>query len=337
MKNAINYFYNINVDKLRMIDNDYYFLYDGKKFVLQMIKDNFIDYEAILELNNILSMNNNSFFRIIMNKYSSAVTIISNKKYVLMLATNNYDRKFNYNDILDTNIYISLDNKLISKLNRNNWADLWKQKIDHFEAYINKNNNKYLVVNKYANYFIGLGEVAISFLENAKGKTKPSAIDRLVVCHKRIESNNLKQLYNPLNLVIDHRSRDLAEYLKMTFFEERYIDIENCIKMLNLSDYSACLLIARLLFPSFFFDLFEKILEGRVSEKCISSLIDKMDNYEEFILKIYNVFNKKNVPQIMWLKKRDYSSTLTTPSTSGTSFTNIDSIPSLSVRSIMLQ
>ena len=73
-------------------------------------------------------------------------------------------------------------------------------------------------------------------------------------------------------------------------------------------------------------------------EKQLFYIIDRVNEYEQYILNIYNILRQKHaIPEISWLKKVDYSSTFTTPNTSGTSFINIDSMPSLSVTSIMLQ
>ncbi|MBQ7136905.1 MAG: hypothetical protein IJO43_02875 [Bacilli bacterium] len=337
MKNAINYFYNINVDSLRMIGEDYYFFYDNKEFIFQKLKDFSLDYQSVFELNKILIENNAMFFKIIPNQNNEIITNIADKKYVLLLNSNLYDRKFNYYDIIKTNISISNSNKLINRLNRSNWVNMWENKIDFFESFISQNINKYLILNKYTNYFIGLGEVAISYVKDTIKEEKPNYLDNLVVSHRRIDYSNLKQLYNPLYLIIDHRSRDVSEYLKKMFFDGEYVDIRECINLANLSNYGARLLMARMLFPSFFFDLFEKVLDDDAVEKEILYLVDKMNDYELFLLKIYNSLKDKNIPEINWIKKMDYSSTLTTPNTSGTSFISIDSIPSLSVTSIMLQ
>jgi len=338
MKNAINYFYNLNIDNLRMIDDDYYFYYGNRKFIFQKIKDMYFDYQATLELNRVLLENNKSFFQIMANRNNEVITTISNQRYILMVDNCMSDRNFNFHDVLDMNIPVNIDNKLINRLNRNNWTVMWKNKIDYFESFLNHNINKYLELNKYANYFIGLGETAISYVKDTLEEVKPSIQDHMVVSHKRINYNGLKQLYNPLHLVIDHQSRDIAEYFKILFLNNASNRIDSYISMINLSNYGARLLMGRMLFPSFFFDLFENLIEGKCIEETLLYLIDKMNYYETYLLRIYNILKTKyNMPEIKWLKKADYSSTLTTPNTSGTSFINIDSIPSLSVTSIMLQ
>lgn len=341
MKNLINYFYNISIDNLRLVDDNYYFIYNGNHFILYEIKDFSFDYQPVFELNKILINNNKTYFRIVENINNQIITYNSNKKYILMIDNIQTDKVLDFFDILESNLSVNDNNKVINKLNRTNWVGLWKNKIDYFEIYINHIINKYLYLNKYINYFIGLGECAITYAYNTISDVKPSIYDRLVVSHKRINSNNsFKQLYNPLNLVIDHQSRDIAEYMKMIFFsgEYRNIDIKNYLEQVNLSNYGARLIIARMLFPSFFFDMFEEFIEEKIKEEDIMRKIDLMNDYEEYLLSIYNILKVNyDIQEISWLKKVDYSSTLTTPNTSGTSFINIDSMPSLSVMSIMLQ
>lgn len=341
MKNVINYFYNFNIDNLRMIDDNYYFTYQNKQFVFQEIKDVNFDYQAILELNRILIANNKTFFKIILNKNNDIITYNSNKKYILMIDNCSSDRIFNFFDVMDSNIKINENNKIISVLNKSNWIDLWQKKIDYFEMYVDHNINKCLIINKYANYFIGLGENAILYVKNTIDEERPSIHDNLVTCHKRLlKDESLKQLYNPTYLIVDYRSRDIAEYLKMLFFKgtNNINDVTKYLEYINLSNYSARMVISRMLFPSFFFDSFEKLIEGKLTEQKILHIIEKMNYYEQYVLDIYMILrNRYDIPEIKWLKKVDYSSTFITPRTSGTSFINIDSIPSLSVTSIMLQ
>lgn len=341
MKNVINYFYNFNIDNLRMIHNNYYFIYQSRKFVFQEIRTLQFDYQSVYELNKILMNNNESYFQIIINRNNEILTYAFNKKYILMLDNTPKDRNFNFYDLLKTNIIVPDNNKIIDRLNRSNWIYLWGKKIDYFEYFIEHNINKYVYFNKYVNYFIGLGENAILYVKNTMDSFNPSYYDQVVISHSRIDTNSsLKQLYNPLNLVIDHPSRDISEYLKMLFWNHCYkkIDIRKYLNEIKLSNYGARLLMARMLFPSFFFDSFEKLVEDEINENDILHIIDRIEEYEEYLLTVYfNLKLKYVIPEISWLKKVDYSSTLITPSTSGTSFISIDSIPSLSVTSIMLQ
>lgn len=340
MKNIINYFYGFEIDNLRMNDDKYYFSYEGYNFIFQQIKDNYVDYHSLYELNKILAKNNSLFFKIVINKNNQIITTVSSKKYILMSDNDLSDRELNFNDILDTNILVNNLPVQLNGLNKTNWNKLWRSKIDYFEMFINYNINKYPQLMKYYNYFIGLGENAILYVENALKEKEIYIDEHLVICHRRIEKGSVKQLFNPLSLVIDHYSRDIVEYLKMIFFsnQTKKDDIYNYLKNARFSKYTTKLIMARLLFPSHFFDLFENLIDNKEEEINLLKIVDMIDKYELFVYKIYQILKQKhNIPEIKWIKKVDYSSTLITPNTSGTSFTNIDSIPSFNVTSIMLQ
>lgn len=341
MKNIINYFYNFNIDNIRMIGDKYYFTYQKHNFIFCEVKDVYFDHQATFELNSMLLNNNSNFFQIIPNRNKEIITYSSNERYVLMIDNFRQDRRFDYYDIINTNIAINDNNKVINRLNRSRWDVLWERKNDYFESFIEHNINKYPLLNEYYNYFVGLAENAILYYRDTMDEIKPNSYDKMVVSHKRIEDNfTYKSLYNPLELIIDHPSRDLAEYLKMIFWNNKY-KTDEIIRYLNetiLSSYGARMLIARMLFPSFFFDYFEKLIDSRLETKDIMYIIDRMCEYEKYLLNIYRIVRTKYaIPEIDWIKKVDYSSTLTTPNTSGTSFTSMVSMPSLSVTSIMLQ
>lgn len=340
MKNIINYFYNLNIDSIRMIGDKYYFNYQDKNYIYLEIKDIYVNNQTIIGLNTILLKNGMNFFEIVLNKKGEFITYNSNKKYILMIDNIKQDRNFDYYDIASTNINIG-NSKIISSLDRTNWSKLWKKKVDYFEWYIEHNDNKYMLLNEYYKYFIGLAENAILYYEDTVSKVKPNICDREVVSHRRIQDEyTYKSLYNPIELVVDHPSRDLTEYLKMIFWNNNYKkdNITIILDDIVLSEYTARMVISRMMFPSFFFDSFEKYIDNVLDNKDIINIIERMNEYENYVYDIYvKLKTKFKIPSIDWIKKRDYSSTLITPNTSEISFTSMVSIPSLSVTSIILQ
>lgn len=337
MKNVIKYFYNIELENLRMIDDNYYFIYNGKKFILHQVNNIYFNHDLINNLNSLLIKNNNNFFQIILNKDHNIITIHENNKYILMLENFSNDREFDYLDILETNIKV----ENINSSSLNNWDKLWQTKVDYFEMFVENNMNKYPQLNDYYNYFIGMAENAITYYKEAIELKRTSIYDKPVISHNRIEiTYTFKDLYNPIYLMIDHPSRDLAEYLKMLFWNKKnnYNIVHKCLKNAKLSDFGVYILFARMLYPSFFFDEFEDLINNQTEIKKVFLIINRMVEYEQYLLQIYTILNQNyNLSKIEWIKKVDYSSTLTTPKTSGISLISIDSIPSLSVTSIMLQ
>ena len=64
------------------------------------------------------------------------------------------------------------------------------------------------------------------------------------------------------------------------------------------------LLISRLLYPSFYFEMYEDILIDNKEEKIILDVISRLDEYEEYLSKVINFFKVNyDVEEIGWLKK----------------------------------
>ena len=126
------------------------------------------------------------------------------------------------------------------------------------------------------------------------------------ICHRRISLNEkLDNFFNPLNIVIDSRTRDVAEYIKTMYFNEK-LSIENILTYLdNLNfDYTEILLfLARMIYPSYYFDIYDQIIQEKVNGEKINIYIKKNDSYESLLKNIYSyIKNKYNIPQIEWLE-----------------------------------
>ena len=293
MKNLIEYYYNIHISEVRLVDDKYYFMYNESEYIFEKL-DN-IENQSKIKLILYLNSRYNLFHRIIMNKKHDYTTFDGNDHYVLMQINLKKDRIINLNDIMQCSLPIS------EKEDINKWKKLWEEKIDNFEYYINYIQDKREEDNEFYDYFIGMGEASINYLEYLNSKKK-NYFDIQVISHIRITTKyTLYDLYNPLNLTIDHYTRDIAEYLKSSFFNNHKLNIENIITSLNLSEYASILLISRMLFPTFFFDIYE--LDE--SEKVLRTkkLIARMNEYEEFIYSIILEIKKgTNVPTIRWLR-----------------------------------
>jgi hypothetical protein len=140
-------------------------------------------------------------------------------------------------------------------------------------------------------------------------EVKPTQYDALTLSHKRIKANDTAfDLYNPLSFVIDYQVRDLSEYIKAQFFSgvDVWPELEEYFKNYDLSIFSKRLLYARLLFPSYFFDVYESIVEGRLKEDDILPIVDKAVQYEDFLIELHTFINRGSlIPQLDWLNKKE--------------------------------
>ena len=79
--------------------------------------------------------------------------------------------------------------------------------------------------------------------------------------------------------------------------------LETLITNLEYSNYQYALLMTRVLFPSFYFDVYESIINGYIKEKEIEKVLVRAKNYESYLSKIYTLINKKqSILKIDWLE-----------------------------------
>lgn len=295
MKNTIEYYYNINVSRIHQNSKKYYFTHEGFNYF-------FIPYDEIELLPTIYELSNYLYssmlsHQIIMNKDNGLFVNVNDENYVL-LKMNSDKKNIDYNDIFKLNTIAFNKNQNI--LRRDDWYKLWTEKIDYFEYQINQIGKKYPLIRQSFSYYVGLAENAI-MLFNVTDK------DKLNIClsHKRIKHNSTTyDLYNPLNYVIDYRIRDICEYFKDCFFnnKEIYNDIEKYLYYNNLNYEESCLFFSRLLFPSYYFDMYENILLGNIEEVELNKVTNKSIEYENLLKKVYYFLKQNNkLPLIEWL------------------------------------
>ena len=297
MKNTLFYYYQINPEKIIKKNNYYYFELNNCAFYLYLL-DKPIEYiKELLMLNDIII--NSNFFTIIFNNNGEAVSLIDNHYYILLKGTIGINA--NVNDLYHPYHYSGVNN--LKFLNHSNWGELWSIKVDYFEYQKEYIKVKYKLLYQTLDYFIGLSENAISYFYAVNNYLTKEIGDDLVICRRRINLEGIS-FYNPLNIVIDNKARDSAEYLKYLFIKDAYTYefIDEFLINLNYSNYQYGLLMARLLFPTNYFDLYENIINGFSRENEIIFILTKSKEYEKFLKYIYRFINKKkSILQIDWL------------------------------------
>lgn len=298
MKKYIKYFYNIDIDKITNKNYDFYFYYNNELYLLKKI-DNEIDFNKIIQLNT--KLENTLFNKIIINKDKSIITYINNNNYILYKIFINLNKSITLSEINSINNINLYNNK-----NELNWYNLWTNKIDNLEYQINQSGKKHPLLVDSFSYFIGLSENAISYLNNTLYETNKESSDTNVLSHFRIK--DIFSLYDITNIVFDHKARDLGEYIKLSFFNKNkniFKELDEYFKHNYYSEYGIRLLFARILFPSFYFDLYDEITINKENELQILNIIKNIDEYEQYLYDIYNYLNKfYKIPKIEWLKKR---------------------------------
>lgn len=291
MKNAIMFYYDFLEPSIYRWQQKIYIRNKKEKYLFQPIYSE----KEIMEIYNLVR-NNTKYYEFVLNKFNNLITIYNGNKYVL-LKINKEDR--NYQEELFTKEYIPISKY---NINRDDWYFLWTKKNDYFEYQINHIYGKYPLIDESIDYFLGMAETAISYLKYNHIKAENNTKD-LTICHKRIIPEDF---YNPVNLVIDTKERDIGEYLKYIFYNKEYNDqkILHIINSYSFSKDGYYRLYARLLYPSYYFDTYEGIINENIKEEKLRPIIERIDEYEIFLNKIYNIISKKmEIKKIDWLQK----------------------------------
>lgn len=300
IKNFLNYYYHLYPVEIIKEKENYKFYLNDKLYILYLITNKEQEVKEQIILNKELVYYNYPSL-VINNVFNNSYSLIEGKNYILV-CYNFSNRKVMETD-LTKDIYINKNNYLI--LNRSNWYDLWCKKVDYFEYQKNYIKDKYPLLYNTIDYFIGYAEVAISYLSEVNKTIKRDSKDYLTICHKRVYFNDdLNNFYNPFSLIIDYKARDVGEYLKsLLFYGYQEKQIKELLLVIN-SSYQRHLLMARVLFPSFYFDCYEDIINGITGEEEIISILNKIKDYEDFLVYLYNLLRETDyLIQIDFLEK----------------------------------
>ena len=303
MKNACIFYYNLNPDNIHQKDGVYYFKINNSRYYLYPYYRDIKEVNSLYKINIELKRKNIYVHEIILNKDNNIITIIDNIMYILLKV---YIKENEFIDI--SSISYLTNNTLIKKqediLIQKDWATLWEIKNDYLEYQISQFGIKYKDIANSFSYYIGLAENAISYARNTLLENKDKI--NLSLCHRRLNINNtLLDLFNPLEFIIDYRVRDIAEYIKSCFFNNKnnLIDkIDNFFNIIRPNNFEVRMFYARLLYPTYYFDIFEDIIDEKSNENELNKIIVRNKEYEIFLKDVY-IYLSKNyyIPEISWI------------------------------------
>lgn len=293
MRNTIKYYYNIYPEEIYQKKDIYIFKNNNQTYWLLLINR---DIQDLLKIYSNLITYNFYCHEIIYNQNNEIITIVNGKKYILIKLYNNSNETINLPIIRAYNLEINTDKKC-------NWFNLWCNKVDYYEYHISQNGKKYPLLKKCFDYYIGLTETAISLVKSID----ISSIS-MFVNHDRININTtLSEFYNPLNFLIDVKIRDVCEYFKSAFFSNKkniIKEIETYLVTDNISNEEAILFLARIIYPSYFYDTYDLIIQNQKQESDLYFYINKNKEFEIFLKDILILLKQKyNVPIIEWIIK----------------------------------
>ena len=280
MKSTINYYYNLFPIDVVKQDEFFYFWINEEKYYFVPFNNNKIVVEKIYKK---LLLERKKVNNLILNKDSSITTFYKGKEYALLMVNCIENECVGLEDFS----FVKMDEMPV------NWSEIWMNKIDYLEYQVSQRAlGKDNILNSFG-YYVGLAENAIQYYNMLNIKDFSVGIQ-----HKRVFSNNYEiNYYNPINMLIDYDVRDIAEYIKFSFFDSKMDEnkIFSYINNLNLNNIMMNLLFVRLIFPTYYFDHYEKLINNEENEIILLNIINKAKQYEEFLKDFYLYFEKKYV------------------------------------------
>ena len=302
MKEMIEYNYNVRIDDICEGDCSIFFESNLKLYLLVKYKRNLKDLEDIVKISCELKQKNITSYDIILNKDNKIIALIDNENYILLLLNNTYKEYLDIIDIIKYNDKTKIYNHSEYK---NNWDILWSEKNDYFEYQMQEIGCMKKIIKQSMNYFLSLAENAISLVKKINKNSNYGKGENIVLSHRRIFYPNYELNYfNPISYIIDLEVRDVAEYIKAAFYkkENAILELETYLKSVKLSNYMYQMLYARLLYPTNYFDLYEKVINYEESEEILINIISRVRDYELFLKDCYILITKYcNIENIEWL------------------------------------
>ncbi len=308
MKEIINYYYNIDLIEISENTNYVSFIYKNEEYYFVFFNRTEEELKDILNIQYELKYKGFRVPDILINREGKILTKVAENYYIMLKLNVKKDEIINFISLCENLERLKL-NKANSKLYRNNWGLLWSKKVDYFEYQINELGKDKTIVLNSLSYYIGLAENAIEYVNKINKVIGISNFDNITLSHRRIfyPNTNLNYL-NPLSFIFDLEVRDVAEYLKVEFFnnEDSFLDLVTYLKIKKLSSYSYHMLYARLLYPTYYFDAYEDIINNNGDENKLISIVNKINEYELFLKKAYFEISKyTNLERIDWIIKKE--------------------------------
>ncbi len=306
LKNEIAYYYHLYPEQLIKKGNTYFFNYQNKRYSLEPYKRNLDEIENLYLLNRILVEQNIFFPKLLVNVMNQVLTSINGRYYCLKEELLPQE-KVRIEEIIYPMSY-TLPVEKLKNIRRDQWAQLWESKIDYFEYQRSHIEQKFPKLVEGLDYFIGMSENAIAYVKTIEKTIPKTRLDTLTFARRRVKAKStLSEFYDPLSFVMDYKVRDIAEFIKSCFFETDILEteLEKWILSLQLSDYGFGMFFGRMLFPSYYFDLYENIINGKENENKIEQVLSKIDAYIEFLNTIaLQITRRHSIPFPQWISSK---------------------------------
>ena len=200
------------------------------------------------------------------------------------------------------------------------WKDLWIEKLTMVETSIQQKNEEeshpyYRLVMDILPYIIGICENAIQYIAESEVDLRFNSIDQGSITFHRYNNHLQEPIIWFHDLVFDHPTRDIAEYIRYQFLINQNRGSSDITSFLEdyqqvrpLSIFSWRQLYGRLIYPAHFFDCLETVLLNGLEEKSyaeLERLINVQTDYEKRLRDLFDLAGVGNyeleIPTLSWL------------------------------------
>lgn len=278
MENILNYYYQLNIIDIKK--KDYYYLLTTDEYE-QYIFNEIIDPNELKENLDYLNNTNVLYDLLILTKEGNITINYNDKEYALFKVRNNE----NLNILSFSNLITT------GKLK---WGTLWSNRVDYYLEQIAEVVEQKEI--KYAmDYYISLAEIAISYFNTLSEIYNENTLTFTLSHHIVTSPVDKYMFYNPSNMCFDLSVRDIAEYIKESFFNDILTNYEilSLIDKINLNESLANYLLVRLIYPSYIFKLYDIFIETKELNKKFYEYMKKSREYETLLSTIYNKLKLK--------------------------------------------
>ena len=258
----------------------------GYRYLLREVSSR----DELLEIYNLLIQNNvyKYYNKIVFTKNNDIVSNYKGKYFVLLLLQHS-------NVINHNRIYLKPINYLSS---RYNWIDMWINKNNYYYDKWNILRRKYSIIDDSFDYFFYLAENSIYYLLYSEVDLN---VYRPSFTYKRYIQ---EEFLNPTNIIVDGVERDVGEYLKYIFLNNKYnFDcIDSIFRKNKYSNNQYIKIYARVMYPNYYFDMCDMIENNIDCYKYMKSVIDRTEEFENYLRGLYFIISKySDIKKVDWL------------------------------------
>lgn len=279
MNDILEKFYNIKNVFLKEYNNGVVFTIGGINYYLVKTFYNEKELEKNYELCLFLKSKNIKIHDFVFNNEN----LLLSNGYVLFKVNVLID-EVDYKEVFLFNIMANEYKKEYIRFDK-----FWEDKIDYLELQLSELSGNKLINNSF-DYFVGIAELLILFCKN-----NYIYDENVYLVHKSFYTLDSLEFYNPLNITIGCKYKDIVSYIKIIG------DLELLGNLLdNVNNNDKIYIFSRMCFPFKYFEIINDILLSDKEEILLVEIVEHVDKYELFLDRMGGLFGIKI---FSWIKK----------------------------------